>query len=101
MMALEIDTGVSTGSTASGANVAGGPMMACAFDTAAPAPSSPLPSAPMLTPRAVPALVIAEPEAALPVPPVLTQVPKRARAALHLDLALDTLQHDFDLSWVT
>ena len=98
---LVINTGISTGSTASGANVAGSPMMACAFDTAAPAPSSPLPSAPMLTPPAVPALVIAAPEAALPVPQVLTQVPKRARAALHHDLALDTLQHDFDLSRVT
>ena len=92
---------VAASSTALGANLAGSPMMACAFDTAPPAPSSPQPSAPMLTPRATPAHVIVAPETALPMPLVPTQVHGKARAALHHDLALDALQqHDFDLSWV-
>ena len=89
------------GSTAPGANLAGSPMMACAFDTAPPAPSSPHPSALMLTPRATPAPVIVAPETALPMPLVPTQVSGKARAALHHDLALDALQqHEIDLSWV-
>ena len=76
-------------------------MMACAFDTASPAPSSPLPSNPMRTPRAIPSPVIVVPEIALPRLTVLTQVPGKARAVLHHDLALDALErHDFDLSWV-
>ena len=92
---------VAASSTALGANLAGSPMMACAFDTASPAPSSPHPSDPMLTPRAIPSPVIVAPEIALPRLTVLTQVPGKARAALHHDLALDALeQHDFDLSWV-
>ncbi|MBV8383584.1 MAG: fibronectin type III domain-containing protein [Planctomycetaceae bacterium] len=45
--------------------------------------------------------VIVAPEVAPPMPLVLTQVPDKARVALHQDLALDALQqHDFDLSWV-
>jgi hypothetical protein len=55
----------------------------------------------MLTQRAVPAPVIVAPEIALPRLTVLTQVPGKARAALHHDLALDALQHhESDLSWV-
>ncbi|MBV8610893.1 MAG: fibronectin type III domain-containing protein [Singulisphaera sp.] len=45
--------------------------------------------------------VIVAPEVAPPMPLVLTQVPDKARVALHQDLALDALQqHDFDLSLV-
>lgn len=94
---------VAASSTARGANLAGGPMMAYAFDTAPSTPSSPLPSDPMRTPRAAPAPVIVAPEIAIPRLTVLTQVPDKARAALHHDLALDALQQydfDFDLSWV-
>ena len=88
-------------SAALGANLAGSPVMACAFNTASPTPSLPLPSDPMRTPRAIPSPVIVAPEIALPRLTVLTQVPGKARAALHHDLALDALQrHDFDLSWV-
>jgi subtilase family serine protease len=92
---------VAASSTAHGANLAGGQMVASAFNIAAPTPSSPLQSNPMRTPQAVPAAVIVAPEIALPSPTVLTQVPGKARATHHYDLALDALQrHDFDLSWV-
>ena len=56
---------------------------------ARPAPGANLAGSPM-------APVIVAPEVALPMPLVLTQVPDKARAALHHDLALDALQqHDF------
>jgi hypothetical protein len=89
------------GPSSYGTNLAGSPAMACAFNTASPAPSLPLPSDTMRTPRVIPSQVIVAPEIALPRLTVLTQVPGKARAALHHDLSLDALQqHDFDLSWV-